>query len=448
MARQFSLLARRRFAPLFFTQFLGAFNDNLYKNALVILIAYRLGTQSTLSGPLLVTLAAGIFILPFFLFSAWAGQLADRHDKARLIRIIKFAEIVIMLAGAAALLAQDLWALMAVLFLMGSQSAFFGPLKYGILPDHLRADELVGGNALIEAATFIAILLGTILGSVLVLREGGVTLVALFVVGLAVLGYGASRFVPKAPAAAPDLALSLNPFAAMSSIMRVALRPPEVFAAILGISWFWLVGATFLAQFPNLVKLMGGDETVVALFLVLFAVGIALGSLLCNLLLRGAISTRLLPWAALVLAAASLHLAWGANFMMDDVGTELEGITAFLARPGAWPIVLDLVVIAAAGGVFVVPLYAFIQARAAVAARARVIAALNVMNSAFMVVSAIVSLFLLSAGVSVPLLLGVTGALTLPAALLLARYLAQRARRIASETNAFASGPSHSAGPR
>src|SRR5690606_30627039 len=212
----------------------------------------------------------GIFILPFFLFSAWAGQLADRHDKARLIRIIKFAEIVIMLAGAAALFAEDLWGLMAILFLMGSQSAFFGPLKYSILPDHLRADELVGGNALIEAATFLAILFGTILGSILVLRAGGIAMVALLVVGLAALGYGASRFVPAAPAAAPDLEFSLYPFVAMAGIMRVAIRPPELFAAILGISWFWLVGATFLAQFPNLVKLMGGDETVVALFLVLF----------------------------------------------------------------------------------------------------------------------------------------------------------------------------------
>lgn len=448
MTGQFSLFRTRRFAPLFLTQFLGAFNDNLFKNALVILIAFRLGTQSAIPGPLLVTMAAGIFILPFFLFSAWAGQLADRHDKARLIRIIKFAEIVIMLAGAAALFAEDLWGLMAILFLMGSQSAFFGPLKYSILPDHLRADELVGGNALIEAATFLAILFGTILGSILVLRAGGIAMVALLVVGLAALGYGASRFVPAAPAAAPDLEFSLNPFVAMAGIMRVAIRPPELFAAILGISWFWLVGATFLAQFPNLVKLMGGDETVVALFLVLFAVGIAIGSLLCNLLLKGTVSTRLLPWAALVLAAASLHLAWGADAVIAGAITDPAGIATFLARPGAWPILADLVVIAAAGGVFVVPLYAFIQMKAEIAARARVIAALNVMNSAFMVASAVLSLALLSVGLGVPLLLAVTGGLTLPLGVGLARYLAQRSRRIASEIKPLASSPSHSAGPR
>ena len=447
MTGQFSLLARRRFAPLFVTQFLGAFNDNLFKNALVILIAFRLAAQSSMSGPLLVTLAAGIFILPFFLFSAWAGQLADRHDKARLIRIIKFAEIPIMLAGAAALFAADLWSLMAVLFLMGSQSAFFGPLKYGILPDHLRAEELVGGNALIEAATFLAILFGTILGSILVLRDHGVAMVAFLMVTLAALGYGASRFVPAAPAAAPDLKLSINPFAAMAAIMRVALRPPEIFAAILGISWFWLVGATFLAQFPNLVKMIGGDETVVAFFLVLFAVGIGLGSLLCNLLLKGAVSLKLLPWSALMLAAASAHFAWAAE-AMTGAGRELAGIVAFLGRPGALAIVADLVVIAAAGGVFAVPLYAFIQARADIAVRARVIAALNVMNSAFMVASAVLGLVLLGAGMAVPILLGLTGGLTLPAALILARYLAQRERRIASDMSALASGPSHSAGPR
>lgn len=443
---QFALLKTRRFLPLFAAQFLGAFNDNVFKNALVILIAYRLSDQSTLPAPLLVTLAAGVFILPFFLLSATAGELADRHDKAMLIRWIKFAEILIMGLGAVGFVLNDLWFLLGVLFLMGAQSAFFGPLKYGILPDHLTRDELMGGNGLIEASTFLAILLGTVLGGVMVLRESGIVMVALTAVALAVIGFGASRFIPPTAPAQPDLRLSRNPFAAMARVVAAAAEPRDVLASVLGISWFWFVGATFLAQFPNLAKdSFGGDETVVVLFLILFAIGIAIGSLLCNLLLRGHLSPRLVPWASLVLGLASvdLYFAVGAS----APGAALIGVEVFLADAAQWRVIADLVLIAAAGGVFVVPLYALIQARTETSRRARVIAALNIFNSAFMVISAVIGMMVLARGVAVPLLLAATGALTLPIGMSLWLFLAQRARRTASATSAMASGPSHSAGP-
>lgn len=446
MPSQFSLLKTRRFLPLFVAQFLGAFNDNVFKNALVILIAYRLSGQSALSSPLLVTLAAGIFILPFFLLSATAGELADRHDKAVLIRWIKFAEIIIMGFGAVGFLLNDLWFLLAVLFLMGAQSAFFGPLKYGILPDHLERDELMGGNGLIEASTFLAILLGTVLGGVLALRESGITMVAITAIGLAVIGFGASRFIPSAAPAQPDLRPTLNPFRAMGKVIAAAARPRDVLVSALGISWFWFVGATFLAQFPNLAKdSFGGDETVVVLFLILFAIGIAIGSLLCNLLLRGQLSPRLVPWAALVLSLASIDFYFAAEVRVPD--ETLIAVGAFIADAAHWRVIADLVLVSAAGGVFVVPLYALIQARTAASHRARAIAALNIFNSAFMVASAAIGMAVLALGGTVPLLLAATGALTLPVGLALWLFLVQRARRTASATSALASGPSHSAGP-
>ncbi|RMF11807.1 MAG: MFS transporter [Alphaproteobacteria bacterium] len=419
----FHLLADRRFLPLFVTQFLGAFNDNLFKNALVILITYRLAALSPVRPEIMVTFAAGFFILPFFLFSATAGQLADKLEKSRLIARIKLAEVLIMIFGVAGLWANDLWLLLGVLFCMGTQSAFFGPLKYGILPQHLTPGELVGGNGLIGAATFIAILLGTIVGGVMILKPGGTTLVGALLLGCSVAGYIASRFIPNAPAGDPSLQVRTNFLAATWALMRNSATP-ALLPATLGISWFWFLGATHLAQFPNLAKLLlGANEDVVVFFLVTFVVGIAAGALACNLVVRGRVSTAHVPLMAMVLAVVSVDL-W---FALDGVrpGGVLLDLPAFLAQPVAWRLTVDLLVLAAAGGLYVVPLYALLQDRATPDRRARTIAALNVMNAAFMVASAVGGMAAFAAGLGVAEVIAGAGVLSVVPAV----YLKLRLRR-------------------
>lgn len=297
---QIHLFGSRRFMPLFITQALGALNDNIFKNALVLLVVYRISEQAGINGQILVTIAAGVFILPFFLFSATAGQIADKYEKSKIIRWIKAFEIGIMVLGSYALWLNDPYYLIGVLFLMGSQSAFFGPVKYSILPTHLGEDELISGNALIEAGTFLAILLGTIAGSLLILKENGETIVSLTVIAIAALGLVASFFIPKAVAPAPDLKINLNIVSETWNIIRKSAERRDIFLSILGISWFWLVGATFLSQFPAFAKdLVFGDETVVTLFLATFSIGIGIGSLVCNKLLNGEVSAKYVPLGAL-----------------------------------------------------------------------------------------------------------------------------------------------------
>lgn len=399
----FGLLARRRFWPLFVTQFLGAANDNLFKNALVILILFRLADAAGLNGQIMVTAAAGIFILPFFLFSATAGQLADKLDKARLIQWVKLGEIAVMALGALALAAGDAWGLLGVLFLMGVQSAFFGPLKYSILPDHLGADELLGGNALVEAGTFLAILLGTIAGGLLILAERGVEIVSAAILGLAVLGWLASRFIPPAPAPAPSLRVNLNFLTETWAVVAGAGQWRAVRLSILGISWFWLVGATFLSQFPALARdILGADETVVTLFLTVFSVGIGLGSLLCHRLLKGDVSARHVPLAAIAMSLFMVDLYYAAA-AADGIadGPGLRGAAAFMAGAGAWRLIADLLGLAIAGGVYIVPLYAIMQSRGEAAHRSRTVAANNIVNALFMVAGAALSVALLAQGYAV-----------------------------------------------
>ncbi len=424
MSREtFSLLRTRRFLPLFLTQFLGAFNDNVYKNAVVILITYRIGATVTAKPELLVTLAAGIFILPFFLFSATAGALADKYEKARLIRLIKLVEIAIMGLGLAAFWLADVWFLLAVLFLMGTHSAFFGPLKYAILPDHLKDDELIGGNGLIEAATFVAILLGTVLGGIIVLQDGGIITVAAFCILLAVLGYVTSTGIPATTPTATEIVVPWNIVTATKRLMVEARQDPVVRAAMIGISWFWFLGATYLAQFPNLAKnTLHADETVVVLFLVLFAIGIAVGSLLCNIVLKGRISMRYVPPAAVLLGLLSV-VFYGSIAGYDWQQDKLLDAAGFMVQPGGWAVILCLLLIATAGGFFSVPLYALIQARMVADHRARAIAALNIQNSAFMVGSAVIAAVVLALGVDVALLLAAVGVVTIPLGLWLRRAL-------------------------
>ncbi|MDA8231270.1 MAG: acyl-[ACP]--phospholipid O-acyltransferase [Magnetospirillum sp.] len=398
--RPLALLASRRLGPLFATQFLGAANDNLFKNAMIVLVVYRLGGAGGVSPEVLGTLATAAFILPFFLFSATAGQLADRYDKAGLIRLAKVGEIVVAVLAAAGFLAGHAWYLLAVLFLLGAQATFFGPLKYAILPDHLEADDLVTGNALIEAGTFVAILLGTIAGGLLVMLPGGPGIVSGWLVGLAALGYATSRWVPPAPVAAPGLRVGPNIIAETAAIVRQSAERRDVFLAILGLSWFWLVGAIFLSQFAAVAKIvLNADNHVVTLFLTLFSVGVGLGSLVCGRLMQGEISARYVPAAAIAIAVFSLDFALGARAAAVP-GPDLAGIGAFLSRWQGWRVVLDLLLVSVAGGIYAVPLYAIIQARSDESRRARTIAANNVLNALFMAAGAIVTAILLAAGVS------------------------------------------------
>jgi len=398
---QFGLLRERRFGPFFATQFLGAFNDNVFKNALIILIAFGAADAIGLDSNVLVNLSAGLFILPFFLFSASAGQIADRYEKSMLIRRIKLAEIAIMALAAAAFLLDRPLALIAVLFLMGTQSAFFGPIKYAILPQHLAEEELVGGNGMVEMGTFVAILLGTLAGGVLIAVPGaGPALVSATVLAVAVAGWWTSRGIPVAPAVAPGLAVRWNLLAESWRIVDEARANRTVFLSMLGISWFWLYGATFLAQLPNFTKeVLGGDERVVTVLLATFSLGIGIGSLACERLSGRKVEIGLVPFGAIGLSVFALDL--GAAAGAGAPPAALAGPLAWLAEPRHWRVLADLALLAVSGGLFIVPLYALIQQRSEPERRSRVIAANNILNALFMVVSALLAIALLSAGLGI-----------------------------------------------
>ncbi len=399
---QFHLLSVRRFLPLFATQFLGAMNDNLFKQALVILITFRLAQQMGMDAAIIVTIAGGLFILPFFLFSATAGQIADRFEKSASIRMIKIAEILIMGLAAAGFFFEEPYYLLGVLFLMGTQSAFFGPLKYSILPSHLREDELITGNAFIEGGTFLAILIGTIAGGLIILTEDGIRMTSLAMVGFAILGWGTSLFIPASPAAAPNLKISANFVAQTWRMMKLAAEKRALYLSILGISWFWLLGATFLAQFPAYTRLLlGADETVVTLFMAVFSIGIGLGSLWCNKLLKGEVSAKYVPFGALGLTIFTLDLFF-ASPGSPATGTNLIGIGAFLETPANWRILADLLGISVSGGLYSVPLYAILQHDSDDESRSRIIAANNIVNALFIVAGALAAAALLAAGWSIP----------------------------------------------
>jgi hypothetical protein len=413
------LLAARRFGPLFAAQFLSAFNDNALKNALVLMIAYRAGGASQLSARILIPLAGGLFILPFFLFSATAGQFADRHDKAGLIRLIKLCEIAVMLVAAAGVLAHSTALLLALLCVMGIAAAAFGPLKYAILPDLLAPGELVAGNALVEGGTYLAILLGTIAG-VLIADRHGAAWVAVLIVAVALAAWASSRLIPTTGAASPEDAVNWNLFAATSLVVRAAAADRVPFRAILGISWFWLAGSVYLAQFPGYVRFsLGGEEAIVTLFLGVFTVGIGLGSLLCSRLLGGRLGTRTVAWSAFALGLSSIDL-WLAS-PAPGAGDALVGLRTFLAAPFNWRILADLFGIAVAGGVFVLPLYVLLQAATPRHRRAQAIAANNIVNAAAMVAAAIAMVALGAAGVGSSGFFLLTGIATLAVGLSFSR---------------------------
>lgn len=425
---QFHLFGTRRFLPLFWTQFCGALNDNLFKNALVMLVLYRIAERAGMNETVLVTVAAGLFILPFFLFSALAGQLADKIERSALIRRIKLAEIGIMSLGVASLWLGHVPFMLVVLFLMGCQSAFFGPVKYAILPDHLREDELIGGNALVEAGTFLAILLGTVAGGLLILAEQGVALVSAGVLSLAVGGWACSLYIPKAAAPAPSLKLSWNVVRETRAIIKGATARRGVFLSILGISWFWLVGATLLTQIPAFTKQgLQADEAVVTLFLTVFSVGIALGSLLCNRLLKGEVTAKHVPFGILGMTVFLFDLAWtssGASpLTVIDPGAEFAGLGAFFSTGANWRLIVDLLGISVCGGLFIVPLYAILQSQSEEETRSRTIAANNILNAGFMVLGAVAAAGLLMAGIGIPGLFLVLGAVNLGVAIYICTLL-------------------------
>ena len=419
---QFALLGTRRFAPFFVTQFLGAFNDNLFKNALVVLLTFQAASWTRLAPELLANLAAGIFILPFFLFSATAGQLADKYDKATLTRIVKVLEMAIMGVAALGFHLHSLNVLLSALFLLGLHSTLFGPVKYAILPQHLREDELVGGNALIESGTFVAILLGTLAGGVLAGAGGHPAWMAGAGFAVAAAGFVASLSVPRAPAPAPGLRINLNPFSETWRNLALARRERSVFLAILGISWFWLYGALFLAQFPVYAKnVLGGGESAVTLLLAVFTVGIGVGSMLCERLSGGHIELGLVPLGSLGLTFFGFDLLW-ASPATPPAGAPLE-LAAVLAAPGAWRVLVDLLGLGVFGGLFIVPLYVLIQVRGEPEARARIIAANNILNALFMVVGAGGAAAALAAGVSIPALFAGAALLNAAVALYIYRLL-------------------------
>ncbi len=432
---QFALLRRRRFLPFFVTQALGAFNDNVFRNALIILVTFHIAGLSSGERDLYANLAAGLFVLPFFLFSANAGQWAEKYEKSRSIRWIKLAEIALMALAGVALWSHSLPLLLGTLFLSGAQSALFGPLKYSILPQALRPAELVGGNALVESGTFLAILLGTFFGGWLMGLSAGTLWVGVALVAIALAGWISSRAIPAAPATAPDLKLNWNPVSETWRNVMFLRGHRAVLNSVLGVSWFWFFGSVFLAQLPNYTRLyLGGDQSVAPLVLMLFALGIGIGSLLCEVFSRRTVEIGLVPLGALGMTVFGVDLYFARPEMAAVTGLSWQ---AFLAAPGNLRICFDLLMIGVSGGFFTVPLYALIQQRSPRERLSRTIAANNILNAAFMVAAAIMAIVLLNSGLNVPQLLLVVAVLNALVALyifilvpeFLARFIAYLAAK-------------------
>lgn len=397
----FQLLLARRFGPLFVTQFLGAFNDNLFKTAFIFLVTFRLRADDPVGAATLATVAAGVFIAPYVLFSGLAGSLADRRDKAVIARWVKVAEIVFMALGALALALESEVFCLVVLGLMGLHSTIFGPVKYAILPQHLADDELLLGTGLVEGATFVAILLGQIAGGLL--SADAAAVVAL---SFAVIGWIAARFIPSAPSDQPG-PLQLNPFTTTRAALGMAFSNRSLAVATLAISWFWALGAVYTSQFVPLARNnLGGNEAVATLFLGAFSVGVALGSGLVSRLLRGRVSVRLAAPAGLVMALAGLDLYFAESAFAISPAVDVAG---FLARPAGWRVMADLVLLAVAGGIFSVPLYGVLQTATPAGSRASAIAANNVVNAAFQIAAVLAIGVALSLGATIPLVLAGAG---------------------------------------
>ncbi|MGP5373030.1 MFS transporter [Psychrobacter alimentarius] len=416
MANQFQLFKHRRFNAMFFTQFLGAFNDNIFKQALILVLTYTAASQLGMEVSILNNLAAMLFILPYFLFSALAGQIADKFEKSKLTQFIKLLELVIMAIAAVGFVFEWYALLFVALFLMGTHSTFFGPIKYAYLPQAMKEDELVGANGLFQMGTSLAILLGMIIAGVLTQLSQSLYWISVTVLIVAVLGYLAARYIPTMPAMQPNLKINWNIITTSLSTIRYLYSLPFLFFVILGNSWFWFYGATFLTQTPEFSKvILQGDESVVIFLLTLFSVGVSIGSLLCKSLTKNQVSLRLLPFGIAGLSIFAIDLYFSlSNLNIDVNNSALLGIRDLFGLNGSWRVFADLFFLGFSGGLYIVPLYASMQAYAPRSHRARIVGANNIFNAIFMVTSAIFAIVILNAlGLTLPQLFLVTGLLNI-----------------------------------
>ena len=404
---QFALLRQRRFAPFFWTQFSGAANDNLFKFAFTVMVTYQLSVDWM--PPAMAGLVIGaLFILPFLLFSATSGQLTDKYDKTKMIRFVKNLEIAIMLVAAFGFVRGNVPVLLLCTFLMGVHSTLFGPVKFAYMPQVLNERELTGGNGMVEMGTFVAILLGNVAGGLLVALPGiGHTTVAIACVAAALVGRAVAQFIPSVPATDPGLTINWNPFSETWRNLKLAHGNVVVFRSLLGISWMWFFGAVFLSQFPSLAKnVLHGNEQVASLLLVVFSIGIGIGSLLCEVLSRRHVEIGLVPLGAIGMSVFSIDLYFASRALPPS---EVMGLAAFLAQGAHWRVMLDLALLSLFAGLYSVPMYALIQMRSQPTHRARIIAANNILNALFMIASSLIAGALLGAGFTVPQIFLFTG---------------------------------------
>ena len=409
------LLSTRRFLPMFITQFFGALNDNVYKQALLLVITYGWINQQAADVSTLNNLAALLFILPYFIFSATAGQIADKFERSQLIRGIKVLEIVIMLIGSAGFLLGNLWLLLLALFMMGTHSTFFGPIKYAILPEILKPNELMSGNALFQSGTSIAILIGMILGgAVISVSQGNLIWISLTVVIIAILGYLSSRFILKQQVSSPELKIDWNFFRTSFQTLKYAKSLPLIFMILLGNSWYWFYGATYLTQIPQLTQQnLHASENVVSLLLTFFSVGIGVGSLLCRRIGGSEVNIKMVPIGAIGLTLFAFYLALSLAFVPDRTGAMMNVADMFNHGAIYYHVMLAVTLLGISGGFYIVPLYAMMQAYSPRSHRARVVAANNILNAVFMVSSAVFSIIILSVlKIDIKILFSITAVLS------------------------------------
>ncbi len=397
---QFALLKQRRFAPFFWTQFAGAANDNLFKFAFTVMVTYHLSVAWLPPAQAGLVIGA-LFILPFLLFSATSGQLSDKWEKTRMIHLVKNLEVAIMALAAWGFMAANVPILLLCTFLMGVHSTLFGPVKFAYLPQVLSDRELTGGNGMVEMGTFVAILLGNVVGGILVAEPGvGPQHVAIACVLLALVGRGVAQFIPRLPATDPGLRINWNPFTETWRNLRLAHGNPVVFRSLLGISWMWFFGAVFLSQFPSFAKeVLHGDEHVASLLLVVFSIGIGIGSLLCEVLSRRHVEIGLVPMGAIGMSVFAIDLYFASNGLPP---ADALSVSAFMAQPAHWRVMADLLLLSLFAGLYSVPMYALIQLRSQPTHRARIIAANNILNALFMIASSLIAGAMLGAGASIP----------------------------------------------
>ena len=422
MSNQFSLMREQRFRPFFFTQFYGAFNDNVFKTALITLVVFHTASFSGIDGSTVATLLPGLFILPFFLFSATAGQIADKYEKSQIIRYVKAFEICIMLFASAGFFLHNIWLLGSALFMMGMHSTIFGPVKYSYLPQHLKENELIGGNGMVEMGSFVAILLGQVLGAWLATQSQHEIMTSITIIGIAVMGYWASHGVPNSPAADATLKINWNPITETYRNIKFIWQHQTIWLATIAISWFWFYGATLLAQFPSFAKdVLHGDESVFILLLFIFSLGIGIGSLMCEKLSRGKLELGLVVFGAIGLTLFGADLYYSSSSIHPHLNVKtLVDYLAFIGKHydaqgqfiwTYWRLIADIILIGFFGGLYIVPLYALIQTRSEKSHQSRVIAANNILNALFMVVSSIFSIWIFKQGLNIPQLFLATAAL-------------------------------------